>query len=66
MQKYVNAYVYLNFIKSLKCRIHYTDSCFLFYAYHLFCLLGSQDKAIGLIWVAAEKKSWETLPEHFQ
>jgi hypothetical protein len=33
---------------------------FLFYAYLYFWLVESRDKAIGLVWVAAQE-GWETL-----
>ena len=58
--KYIT--VYLHFIQSLKCHICYTDYSFPFYAYLYFWLLGPWDKAIGLIWVAAQKaeKQWFT------
>lgn len=41
--------------KSLKCYIHYTDSWFFLYIYLYFWLVRSQDEAIGIIWVAAQK-----------
>lgn len=39
--RFKQTYVNLNFIRSLKCQIHYINSCFSVYTYRYFWLLGS-------------------------
>lgn len=51
MPKYLNAYIY----KFIKYLIRYTASCFLFSNYFYLGLTGSRDKAVNLMWVAAQK-----------
>lgn len=59
--KFVEIRVSLNFTKSLKCDILYSDSCFT--TLHLFLFLthgGSRDKVVGLIWFSGQT-FWENM-----
>jgi len=69
--KYLNAYIYIYIyvcvcvcvcvsVHELKYLIHYTASCFFFSNYFYLGLTGSRDKAVHLIWVAAQN-GWETM-----
>lgn len=53
-------YDYFRIIRLLKYHICYTDSSIVLYTY-LYCwIMGSQDKAIGFMWVAAQK-GWKSV-----
>ena len=56
--KYLNAYIYIYIyisVHELKYLLHYTASCLFFSNCFYLGLTGSRDKAVNLMWVAAQK-----------